>query len=140
MQLIPEQPATPLSTALATIAAAEAKSKAKAKARAADNAAARQITHRQISISMPATLLAQIEAQADALHMPRATYVKMLLAQGVAAPAPTVAPVPALPPARTPKQEEFMAALARMGIDISAGAGLSGAELDRWLCHQWFMG
>lgn len=132
MQLIPEQPATPLSTALATIAAAEAKSKAKAKARAADNAAAKRITHRQISISMPATLLAQIEAQADALHMPRATYVKRLLAQGVAA--------PALPPARTPKQEEFMATLARMGIDISAGAGLSGAELDRWLCHQWFMG
>lgn len=141
MQLIPEQPATPLSTALATIAAAEAKSKAKAKAKAADNAAAKQIAHRQISISMPATLLAQIEAQADALHMPRVTFVKMLLAQGVAAPAPAApAPVPALPPARTPKQEEFMATLARMGIDISAGAALSGAELDRYLCNQWFMG
>lgn len=80
------QPA--LSTALVKIAAAEAKAKAKAKLKAADNAAARRVVHRQISISMPATLLAKIEAQADALHMPRATFVKMLLAQGVAA-APT---------------------------------------------------
>ena len=125
------QPA--LSAALAKIAAAEAKSKAKAKAKTADNAAARQVVHRQISISMPATLLAQIEQQADALHMPRATFIKMLLAQGVAAAPAPAAPVPA-PRTRTAgEQAAMLKGLAGMGVDTTPAAGLAGAALDAWI-------
>ena len=121
------QPA--LSAALAKIAAAESKSKAKAKAKAADNAAAKQIAHRQISISMPAVLLAEIEKQADALHMPRATFIKMLLAQGVAA-----APAPAPVLTRTAgHQAATLKGLAGLGVDTTPAAGLAGAALDAWI-------
>ena len=133
------QPA--LSAALAKIAAAESKAKAKAKAKSADSAAAKQIAHRQISISMPAVLLAEIEKQADALHMPRATFIKMLLAQGVAAaPAPAPASVPAPAPVPAPvltrtagHQAATLKGLAGLGVDITGATGLAGAELDAWI-------
>ena len=123
------QPA--LSAALAKIAAAESKAKAKAKAKSADSAAAKQVAHRQISISMPAVLLAEIEKQADALHMPRATFIKMLLAQGVAA-APAPVPAPVL--TRTAgHQAATLKGLAGLGVDITGATGLAGAELDAWI-------
>ena len=77
-QLIPATPQTPLGAALATIEAAQQATQQRRQATASRR------THKQVSVALPADLLAQIDARASATASTRADTIKTMLAYWLA--------------------------------------------------------